>query len=100
MSPEQQLAYERRVRGSQSAIALAASVLLITASAIQLSGPHTKVDELTVDLIVANKRFPIDLIAAIVNGLGSLAVAWTRNYLYRCTRARNPEVRPYVRWIA
>ena len=100
MSPEQQLAYERRVRGRQAAIALAASVLLITASAIQLSGPHTKVDELTVDLIVANKRFPIDLIAAIVNGLGSLAVAWTLNYLYRCTRARNPEVRPYVRWIA
>jgi hypothetical protein len=100
MSPEQQLAYERRVRSRQAAIALAAGVLLITASAIQLSGPHTKVDELTVDLIVANKRFPIDLIAAIVNGLGSLAVAWTLNYLYQCSRARNPEVRPYVRWIA
>ncbi len=100
MSPEQQLAYERRVRGRQAAIALAAGVLLIAASAIQLSGPHTKVDELTIDLIVANKRFPIDLIAAVVNGLGSLAVAWTLNYLYQCSRARNPEVRPYVRWIA
>lgn len=100
MSPEQQLAYERRVRSRQAAIAFAAGVLLITASAIQLTGPHTKVDELTIDLIVANKRFPIDLIAAIVNGLGSLAVAWTLNYLYQCSHARNPDVRPYVRWIA
>ena len=65
------------------------------ASAIQLTGPHTKVDELTIDLIVANKRFPLDLIASVLNAIGSLAVAWTLAYLYRCARARNQdEVKP------
>jgi hypothetical protein len=101
MNPEQQLVYEKRVGGRQAIIAMLAGVLLITAAAIQLGGPHTKVDELTIDLIVANKRFPLDLIAAVVNGLGSLAVAWTLNYLYVCSRARSADVaRPYVRWIA
>ncbi len=100
MNPEQQLQYESRVRSRQAMIAGLAGVLLVLASAIQLGGPHTKVDELTIDLIVANKRFPLDLIAAVVNGLGSLAVAWTLTYLYRASKARNDEVKPYVKWVA
>jgi hypothetical protein len=101
MNAEQQLAYEARVRNRQAIVAGLAAILLIVAATVQLSGPHTKVDELTVDLIVANKRFPLDLIAAVLNGLGSLAVAWTLVYLYKCSHARNPEVvRPYVKWIA
>jgi hypothetical protein len=101
MNADQQLAYEARVRNRQAIVAVAAGILLVLASAIQLTGPHTKVDELTIDLIVANKRFPLDLIASVLNAIGSLAVAWTLAYLYRCSRARNPqEVRPYVRIIA
>jgi hypothetical protein len=100
MEPEQQLAYEARVRNRNAVIAALAGVLLVVAAAVQLGGPHTKVDELTVDLIVANKRFPLDLIAAVLNALGALAVAWTLVYLYRCSRARNPEVGSYVKWIA
>ena len=49
-----------------------AGVLLSLAAAIQLGGPHTKVDELTLDLMMANKRFPLDLIAAVVNAIASL----------------------------
>ncbi|HEY5188619.1 MAG TPA: hypothetical protein VII87_06260 [Solirubrobacteraceae bacterium] len=100
MNAEAQLSYEARVRNRQAIVALLAGVLLVVASAVQLGGPHTKVDELTVDLIVANKRFPLDLIASTLNGLGSLAVAWTLTYLYKCSAARSPDVRAYVKWIA
>jgi hypothetical protein len=101
MNADQQLAYEARVRNRQAIVAVAAGILLVLASGIQLTGPHTKVDELTIDLITANKRFPLDLIASVLNAIGSLAVAWTLAYLYRCSRARNQEeVKPYVRIIA
>jgi hypothetical protein len=100
MNAEAQLASEARFRNRQAIVAVLAGVLLVAASAVQLGGPHTKVDELTIDLIVANQRFPLDLVASVLNGLGSLLVAWTLSYLYRCSAARSPDVKPYVRWIA
>ncbi len=100
MNPEQQLQYEARVRNRQAVVAVLAGILLVVASTLQLIGPHTKVDELTIDLITANKRFPLDLIAAVINGIGSLLVAWTLNYVYVCSRARNSEVKPFIRIVA
>ena len=100
MNPEQQLQYEARVRNRQAVVAVLAGILLVVASTLQLVGPHTRVDELTIDLITANKRFPLDLIAAVINGIGSLLVAWTLNYVYVCSRARNSEVKPFIRIVA
>ena len=100
MSADEQLLYEARVRNRQAIIAIVAGVLLIVASTIQLGGPHTSVDELTLDLLTANKRFPLDLIAAVVNGIASLLIAWTLVYLYRCSLARNPQVRGFIRVLA
>jgi hypothetical protein len=98
MSPDEALLYESRVRWRQVAVAIIAGVCLIIASVIQLSGPHTKVDELTLDLLVANQRFPLDLVSSVINAIGSLAIAWTLLFLFRAARARNPErVRPYIR---
>jgi hypothetical protein len=98
MSPDEALLYESRVRSRQVAVAVVAGVCLILASVIQLGGPHTKVDELTLDLLVANRRFPLDLVSAVVNAIASLGIAWTLLFLFRAARARNPEkVRPYVR---
>ncbi len=100
MSPDEALLYESRVRSRQVAVAVVAGVCLILASIIQLSGPHTKVDELTLDLLVANQRFPLDLISAVINAIGSLGIMFTLLFLFRAARARNPEkVRPYVRII-
>jgi hypothetical protein len=100
MNPDETLLYESRVRQRQVVVAVVAGVLLIVASVIQLGGPHTKVDELTLDLLVANRRFPLDLIASIINAIASLAIAWTLLFLFRAARARNPEkVRPYIRVI-
>jgi hypothetical protein len=100
MSADDQLLHEARVRNRQAAVALLAGLLVLVGSIVQLSGPHTTVDELTVDLLTANKRFPLDLIAAVLNGLGSLAVAWTLAFLYGCARARKPELKPFIKWIA
>jgi hypothetical protein len=98
MSPDEALLYESRVRSRQVAVAVVAGLCLILASVIQLSGPHTKVDELTLDLLVANQRFPLDLISSVVNAIASLGIAWTLLFLFRAARARNPaKVRPYVR---
>ncbi len=96
MNTDEQLLYEARVRNRQAVVAVLAGVLLVAAAAIQLAGPHTKVDELTLDLITANKRFPLDLIAAVVNGVASLLIAWTLVFLYQCARARNQEVKPFI----
>lgn len=97
MNPEQTLTYEARVRNRQVVMAALAGILLVGAAAIQLGGPHTKVDELTVDLIVANRRFPLDLIAAVVNAVASLAIAGTLSHLMVCVRNRNPDTKPYIR---
>jgi hypothetical protein len=100
MNVDQQLLYEARVRNRQAIVAVAAGILLVAAAAVQLGGAHTKVDELTLDLITANKRFPLDLIASVINGVASLLIAWTLSYLYKCSHARNESVKPYVKIIA
>jgi hypothetical protein len=100
-TPEETLAYESRVRTRQVVIAVIAGVCLIVAAVIQLTGPHTKVDELTLDLLVANQRFPLDLIASVINAVASLAMASTLLFLFRAAHSRNPErVKPYIRYIA
>jgi hypothetical protein len=97
MTVDEQLLYESRVRMRQAIVAGVAGILLVGAAAIQLSGPHTKVDELTLDLITAHKRFPIDVIGAVINGIGLCAVAATLSFLFGITRARNPELRGFIR---
>ncbi|HEY2440810.1 MAG TPA: hypothetical protein VGI07_11285 [Solirubrobacteraceae bacterium] len=100
MSPEEILVHESRVRNRYAAAAVLAGLLLIVASGIQLSGPHTSVNELTLDLLTANKRFPLDLIGSVLNAIATLAAASTLLYLWGSARARNPErVRPYIRII-
>ncbi len=100
MSADDRLLEEARVRPRVAVVAAVAGVLLIVGSILQLSGPHTKVDELTADLITANKRFPIDLIASVLNAIGSLAIAWTLSWLFQASRARSPEQKSFIRILA
>ena len=88
------------MRTRQAIVACLAGIFLVVAAILQLSGPHTKVDELTLDLITAHKRFPLDLIGSVVNGIGLLAVAATLNYLYGSTVARSGDIRSFVRILA
>jgi hypothetical protein len=97
MTVDDQLLHETRVRNRQAIAAVLAGVLLVGAAALQLGGAHTKVDELTLDLITANKRFPLDLVASVINGVGSLLIAWTLVFLHDASRARSADVRPFIR---
>ena len=92
--------YEQRTRVRQAAIAGIAAVLLIAAPLIGLGGLHTSVDELTLDLITIHKRFPLDLVAAAVQTIGLIALALTLNWLSNATTSRNPEIKPFIRWLA
>ena len=100
MTVDERLSYEARVRPYLAVLAGLAGVLLVGASIMQLTGPHTKVSELTLDLITAHKRYPLDLIAAVVNALGSLALAATLSFLYGAARARNEQLQPFVKFLA
>jgi hypothetical protein len=96
----EQVSYESRVKLRQALIAGAAGILLVAAAAVQITGVHTKVDELTLDLITEHKRFPLDLIGAIINGFGLVALAATLNYMFEVSRARNEQIQPWIRWLA
>jgi hypothetical protein len=100
MTADEQLLYETRNRNRQAVVSALAAILLLAGAIVALGGPHTTVDELTVDLITANKRFPLDLIAGVLNALGSLAVAWTLTFLYRSCSARKPELKSFIKYIA
>jgi hypothetical protein len=100
MTAEEALAYESRTRTRQAIVAGVAGILLVGAAAIQLTGPQSKVNELTIGLITEHKRFPVDVIGAVINGIGLCAVAWTLSYLFQITRARNPDLRAFIRILA
>ncbi|MGI8412984.1 MAG: hypothetical protein ACR2LV_07110 [Solirubrobacteraceae bacterium] len=100
MTVDDRLLYETRVRPAQTVVAALAGALLIVAALVQLTGPHTTVDELTLDLITAHRRFPLDLISSVINGLGSLALAGALSFLFGAARARNPRAQPFVRILA
>ncbi len=99
MNATEQLQYEASTRMRYAVIAFIAALLLVGQQLIQLSGPHTSVDELTLDLITAHKRFPIDLIGAIVNAFGLVALIAMLAWLHRLARARSQDIREWVRWL-
>jgi len=100
MTATDQVAYEARVRPRYAVLTFAAAILIVAAQLIQLSGPKTNVSELTLDLILAHRRFPLDLIGAIVEGFGFAALAFALNWLQQISRARSPEQQRFVRWLA
>jgi uncharacterized membrane protein (Fun14 family) len=99
MTADDRLLYETRVRNRSAALAATAGILLVAAAVVQLAGPHTKVDELTADLIYAHKRFPLDVIGALINAIGLIAVGGTLAFLFDSSRARRPELRPAIKYV-
>jgi hypothetical protein len=99
VTASQELAYEARVRPRQAIVAGAAGILLVASAAIQLAGPHANVAELSLGLLIEHKRFAIDLVGAVVQGIGWAAVAWTLTFLLRVARARESQVPPYIRYL-
>ena len=94
MTPEQRLEYEARARTRQIVVAAAAGILVMAAVLVRIGGPQPKVSEQTLALVTENQRFTRDLIGSIVGSLSYFALAWTLWYLWGCTRAREPNVKP------
>jgi hypothetical protein len=100
MSADERLLHESRVRTRQAVIAGAGAVLFVVAAIVQLLGPQAKVSELTVQLIVINRRFPLDIISSVVQGAGLLALAATLAFLFDSSRVRRPQMAAPTRIIA
>jgi hypothetical protein len=92
------VAYEKRMRPRYAAIAALGGVCLFAAAAIQAAGPQAKVSELTVQLLVTNKRGSLEVLGTVINGLGLLGLAVTLMFLFNAARARKPEINQAT-WI-
>lgn len=97
MTPEDQLAVEARLRPRQAVLAGVAALLIVLSAVVQVIGPQAKVTELTVQLILINKRFPLDVVGAVIQALGLLGLVVTLNFLFHAARARRPEMSPATR---
>jgi hypothetical protein len=81
-------------------VTVVAALLLVVAAITGLVGTHANVDEETLALIVVHKRFPLDLIGAVINAGGLIALAAVLNFLWMATKWRRPELSPAFRYIA
>ncbi|MGH2844295.1 MAG: hypothetical protein ACRDKL_12045, partial [Solirubrobacteraceae bacterium] len=100
MNTAAQVQYESGTRVRYAVVAFCAAVLLVGSQVLQLAGPHSSVDELTIDLIFANKRATIDVIGAVLDMFGLISIGVLLYWLHGISRARNPGMKPFVRWLA
>jgi len=100
MTVENPVSYEARVRPRYAAVAGLAGILLLASSALQAVGPQTKVDEVTVQLIVTSKRGALEIAGEAISALGVLGLAGTLLFLFGASRVRKPEIAPWLRICA
>jgi hypothetical protein len=100
MNADDQLLYEARVRPRQAVIAGVAAAALLAAAVTQITGPHTKINEITLGLITEHKRATLDVIGSVVQAIGWLALASTLVFLFRATRARSPRIPAFLNIVA
>jgi hypothetical protein len=95
------LAREQRLRPPFAVISAAAGVLLLLAALLQqYVGAHVSVQEVTLALVTENKRSGVDIVAGIIEAVGSLAIAATLVFLLDASRLRNERVAPFIRILA
>jgi hypothetical protein len=95
-----QLQRETQMRIRMAPVPVLAAILFALAAVTGAVGTHPKVAELTLDLLVAHKRFPLDLIGSVVNGAVLLALGAVLSFLWRATSARKPGFSAAVKYVA
>jgi hypothetical protein len=81
-------------------VAFAAAVLLVASQLIQLSGSQPPVSEATITLITESQRATIDIVGAVLDMGGLLALAALLFWLHRIAQARQPGLRAATRLTA
>jgi Domain of unknown function (DUF4386) len=100
MSADARLLYESRVRMRIAVVSVAGGLLLLVAALLQLVGPHSNINELTIGLITEHRRFPLDVIANVVQAVAWAGVAVALYFLFESARARNPAANRSFAWLA
>jgi hypothetical protein len=100
MTTADTLTTERRLRPRFAVVAALGGLLLFASLIVQSAGPQAKVNEITVQLLVTNKRGGLEILGAVVSGLGLLGLAATLTFLFTAVKARKPEVHPATRIAA
>jgi len=95
-----QVQYESTVRFRWAVVAFSAALLLVVSQLIQLSGAQPPVSEATVTLITENQRATVDIIGAVLDFAGLIAVAALLNWLHHIAQARQPTLKAATRWVA
>jgi hypothetical protein len=88
---------ELRLRPRFAIVAAVGGLLLFASLIIQSAGPQAKVSEVTVQLLVTNRRAGLEIIGSVVSGLGLLALAATLAFVFTAAKARKPEMAPATR---
>jgi hypothetical protein len=86
------VSYETRLRPRVGVVSALAGILLFAAAALQATGPQPKVSEVTVQLLVTNQRGALEVVGALLNGLGLLGLGGTLVFLFSASKARRPEL--------
>jgi hypothetical protein len=95
-----QLEREARLRARMAPVAVVAGILLVVAAITGLVGTHSSVDEETLALIVVHKRFPLDLIGAVINAGGLFALVVVLTFLWQATKSRRPDLSVAFKYLA
>ena len=98
MATADRVSQELRLRPRWALVAAGAGVLVFGGAAVQAAGPQPKVAELTVQLLVTSRRGGLEILGALVNGLGVLGLGATLAFLFTCVKARKPQI-AQATWI-
>jgi hypothetical protein len=94
------VSHERGLRPRFALVAGLAGVLLFAGTIVESAGPQARVGELTVQLLVTDRRAGLEILGAVLNGLGVLGLMATLWFLWGAVKARRPEISPAVRITA
>lgn len=100
MATADTVSQELRLRPRFAAVAALGGIALFAGMIVQSAGPQAKVDELTVQLLVTDRRAGLEIIGAVVNALGLLGLAGTLWFLFSAVKARRPQVSALMRIAA
>ncbi|HET9073761.1 MAG TPA: hypothetical protein VFN48_04210 [Solirubrobacteraceae bacterium] len=98
-SPSQQVSYEQNLRRRYGVIAFAAGIFVVISLLIQEVGYHNSLTEETVQLITIHKRFPLDILGAVLDAAGLLLTGYALWWLNSISLARDPRISPITRYL-